>query len=461
MFGVKRWGGAGVHETSGEEAQARLEAWKKKAKEREEAKRREGQRDTLPLEPGIVGAKSKSSSQKVKSSSKEKANGALRSANRQLESREKRVAKDRSNGSGRKASEESKAKLEDNEEKLPPTLNPPRAVNKQPDGAQRDGKGGTAQKGLQSTASVPPVKSAVALQEQSVRKAVETARAEKRELKRRKEVERAHEIIAKKAKKHGKAIAASPDVQPVDVLEEDEEKVKEERRLLKRQKREERSRRKQVGALEGAGKEQLDVRATALLDVAEPSEPETGPDNEALAGTEHENISEDSKGEQRTAAIGEAPAEPAEHHKRKRRKAGGEAVDAGEQVVPESEVGEASEEGEHRKRRKQKPAPAEANPQEPSSQSPLRVVEHSEGGAVDGHTVEAPAGPIKTPEPVLTKGPPLLPWMRAPIEIGEDEGLELSLVPGLDPRLRSALEKSGVAGLFPVQAAVWREMVSS
>ncbi|GAQ80742.1 Putative DEAD-like helicases superfamily protein [Klebsormidium nitens] len=456
MFGVKRWGGAEVHETSGAEAQARLEAWKKKAKEREEAKRKEGQQGDLPLEPNVAGAKSKSSSQKVKRTSKGESNGALGSANEHIEPREERqlvLAKEQSDAVRRKASEKDSVNLNGDKAKLPPALDLNRAADKEPDGAERDGKGGAAQNGPRSTAKAAFTKSALALQEQSARKAVETARAEKRELKRRKEVERAHDIIAKKAKKAGKAVTANLDVPPVDALEEDEEATKEERKRLKRQKREERRKTKEAGAQNDSSKKQADERTTAPVDVAEPSEPETGPSSEAVERSEHEDFLED-EDEQRTAAGGEAPAEAAEHRKRKRRKAGGESEDAGEQVVQDFGSGD----GEHRKRRKQKSASLEISLEEPNPQS---LPESLEGGGVDEHTAEPQAGPVILPEAPPTKGPPLLPWMRAPIEIGEDEGLELSLVPGLDPRLRGALEKTGVAGLFPVQAAVWREMVAS
>lgn len=58
-----------------------------------------------------------------------------------------------------------------------------------------------------------------------------------------------------------------------------------------------------------------------------------------------------------------------------------------------------------------------------------------------------------------TKAPPVLPWMRAPVEIGSLKEVPLKDVVLMDPRLRAALEKAGVSSLFPVQAAVWHETV--
>lgn len=50
-----------------------------------------------------------------------------------------------------------------------------------------------------------------------------------------------------------------------------------------------------------------------------------------------------------------------------------------------------------------------------------------------------------------------LPWMREPVVIDPDAGVPLGDVRGMDPRLRAAMEASGMPGLFPVQAVVWDE----
>ncbi|KAI3430318.1 hypothetical protein D9Q98_004914 [Chlorella vulgaris] len=55
------------------------------------------------------------------------------------------------------------------------------------------------------------------------------------------------------------------------------------------------------------------------------------------------------------------------------------------------------------------------------------------------------------------KAAPVLPWMRVPVAIEASEGTPLDEVQGLDPRLRTALEGTGIEGLFPVQTVVWRE----
>ncbi|KAL4422577.1 hypothetical protein ABPG75_008774 [Micractinium tetrahymenae] len=55
------------------------------------------------------------------------------------------------------------------------------------------------------------------------------------------------------------------------------------------------------------------------------------------------------------------------------------------------------------------------------------------------------------------KPAPVLPWMRVPIAIEASEGTLLEEVQGLDPRLRQALEGTGIEVLFPVQTVVWRE----
>lgn len=58
-----------------------------------------------------------------------------------------------------------------------------------------------------------------------------------------------------------------------------------------------------------------------------------------------------------------------------------------------------------------------------------------------------------------TRALPALPWMRNPVDVGSFPTLPLEQVSGLDPRLVSALHKSGVQALFPVQVAVWQQTV--
>ena len=50
---------------------------------------------------------------------------------------------------------------------------------------------------------------------------------------------------------------------------------------------------------------------------------------------------------------------------------------------------------------------------------------------------------------------PVLPWMRVPLTIDPGDGTLLEEVGGLDSRLTSALNSSGIEVLFPVQTAVW------
>ncbi|CAM6117476.1 unnamed protein product [Calypogeia fissa] len=66
--------------------------------------------------------------------------------------------------------------------------------------------------------------------------------------------------------------------------------------------------------------------------------------------------------------------------------------------------------------------------------------------------------PAKAAE-VQGKGPPVLPWMRDPLEIGALKVQPLNHVPGLDVRLQEALRNTGIVALFPVQVAVWNETV--
>ena len=63
------------------------------------------------------------------------------------------------------------------------------------------------------------------------------------------------------------------------------------------------------------------------------------------------------------------------------------------------------------------------------------------------------------PEEKTTQKPgrsaPVLPWMRVPLTIHPGDGTLLEDVGGLDPRLATALQSSGVEVLFPVQSVVW------
>ncbi|KAF7842890.1 DEAD-box ATP-dependent RNA helicase 1-like isoform X1 [Senna tora] len=54
---------------------------------------------------------------------------------------------------------------------------------------------------------------------------------------------------------------------------------------------------------------------------------------------------------------------------------------------------------------------------------------------------------------------PVLPWMRDPIDVTQSEECPLECVPCLDPRLKLALQNMGISKLFPVQVAVWKEIV--
>ncbi|EFN52499.1 hypothetical protein CHLNCDRAFT_138879 [Chlorella variabilis] len=75
-------------------------------------------------------------------------------------------------------------------------------------------------------------------------------------------------------------------------------------------------------------------------------------------------------------------------------------------------------------------------------------------------TAAAPAGPAAEgggARKRAGKAAPVLPWMRVPIAIEASEGTLLEEVQGLDPRLRRALEGTGIEVLFPVQTVAWRE----
>eukprot|EP00897_Mesotaenium_endlicherianum_P006212 jgi/Mesen1/5619/ME000282S04781 len=78
--------------------------------------------------------------------------------------------------------------------------------------------------------------------------------------------------------------------------------------------------------------------------------------------------------------------------------------------------------------------------------------------AADDAPLEEEALPRREAPPKATKAPPVLPWMRTPVEIGEADALQLDSVPHIDPRLVAALQRSGIQTLFPVQATVWRHM---
>lgn len=62
-------------------------------------------------------------------------------------------------------------------------------------------------------------------------------------------------------------------------------------------------------------------------------------------------------------------------------------------------------------------------------------------------------------QPIVNSKPgrsaPVLPWMRVPLTIDPGDGTLLEEVGGLDSRLTSALQSSGIEVLFPVQTAVW------
>ena len=49
-----------------------------------------------------------------------------------------------------------------------------------------------------------------------------------------------------------------------------------------------------------------------------------------------------------------------------------------------------------------------------------------------------------------------LPWMRVPLDIPADGDVDLADLPGLNPRVRGALEADGLDRIFAVQAATWR-----
>jgi hypothetical protein len=461
MFGVKRWGGNGVQEVDQEGAQARLEAWKKKAKDRE--KSREVQRErsgppaviyVAPKLPSTHAPGDGANRRKIlKGESDHEAN-----QHGKLLLRKSHWKHD---GSVARASPLKSTNSASTPADVPSPKSPLGAAKKPQkfsNGLVVDGKIGALYE-PPKPAKQASTRKAAAAEKQVAKKAIELARAERRELKRQKEVERAYDIIAKKSRKAGKG--AAPLLQSHNVPEQDEELTKEERKQLKRQKREERRRRKEPGSSNDESLADGDgLRTTTTVETGLATEV---PPNRDLAGKTSERSSEGAEASH-PVVLNEEPQEADKHRKRKH----GCTENLSASVKQESAGdGGAVEGGEQRKRQKQKAASPEESAEDPDP-SPLPAAsEFPKEGSVDAEDAppligqEVGAGPAKAPDPLPTKGPPLLPWMRAPIEIGEDEGLELSLVPGLDVRLRGALEKAGIGELFPVQAAVWKEMVST
>eukprot|EP00249_Psilotum_nudum_P015704 c25478_g1_i2 orf=676-2382(-) len=66
-----------------------------------------------------------------------------------------------------------------------------------------------------------------------------------------------------------------------------------------------------------------------------------------------------------------------------------------------------------------------------------------------------------TLEPLTTnrRGLPALAWMRHPVDLDSFENLPLQQVAGLDRRLEKALYNAGISTLFPVQVALWRQII--
>lgn len=62
-------------------------------------------------------------------------------------------------------------------------------------------------------------------------------------------------------------------------------------------------------------------------------------------------------------------------------------------------------------------------------------------------------------ESKAAKKVPVLPWMRAPVDIDIVDECPLDLLPCLDPRLEEALKKMEFESLFKVQVAVWHETI--
>lgn len=461
MFGVKRWGGNGVQEVDQEGAQARLEAWKKKAKERE--KLREVQRESSgPPAVNYVAPKHPSTHAPGDGANRRKI--LKGESNREANQHGKLLLSQshwKHDGSVARASPHKSTNSASTSADFPSPKSPHGAAKKAQkfsNGLVVDGKSGALYEPPKPAKQASSRKAAAA-EKQIAKKAIELARAERRELKRQKEVERAYDIIAKKARKAGKG--AAPILQSDNVPEQDKELTKEERKELKRQKRDERSRRKEPGGSTAEFLADSDGHRTTTT-------VETGlaadvPPNRDLAGRTSERSSDGAEASH-PVMMDEEPQEKFKHRKRKH----GCAENLSASMKQESAGdGGAVEGGEQQKRRKQKAASPEETAEVPDP-SPLPAAsEFPKEGSADAEDAppqigqEVGAGPARAPDPLPTKGPPLLPWMRAPIEIGEDEGLELSLVPGLDGRLRGALEKAGIGELFPVQAAVWKEMVSS
>ncbi|EFJ20278.1 hypothetical protein SELMODRAFT_109199 [Selaginella moellendorffii] len=59
----------------------------------------------------------------------------------------------------------------------------------------------------------------------------------------------------------------------------------------------------------------------------------------------------------------------------------------------------------------------------------------------------------------MAKAPPVLQWMRQPLDVNSFEEQSLDSVPFLHPGLMESLRNVGIHSLFPVQAAVWHETV--
>ncbi|XP_050230748.1 DEAD-box ATP-dependent RNA helicase 1 [Mercurialis annua] len=59
----------------------------------------------------------------------------------------------------------------------------------------------------------------------------------------------------------------------------------------------------------------------------------------------------------------------------------------------------------------------------------------------------------------LKRSIPVLPWMRCPVDVKQVEECSLNLIPCLDHRLKEALEQMNFTSLFPVQVAVWQEII--
>ncbi|GBF91398.1 hypothetical protein Rsub_04138 [Raphidocelis subcapitata] len=77
------------------------------------------------------------------------------------------------------------------------------------------------------------------------------------------------------------------------------------------------------------------------------------------------------------------------------------------------------------------------------------------GGAGGAAAAAAPAAPAPPPPAPASA----LPWLRVPITFQAGSGVPLEEVHGMAPALREAVRSAlGFSELFPVQAAVWREL---